>query len=277
MATKDFDLTSPRWLSLVFDGKNKEYGAYELRNDSSNRHLKALLIVTFVGLFLVFLPKIIKSVLPAQQAVEQVTAVDMTDLSLEDQVPEENLIKEIENVPPPPALKETVAFVPPVIKHDDEIDNEKLMITQQELTESDRDISVQTVEGVKDGGVDIADIVEHKVVIEEPTKPHVFDHVEVMPSFPGGDTELMKWLHDNIQFPTIAAEQGISGRVTVRFVVTADGSVENVEIQKGLDPSCDKEALRAVKKMPKWNPGKQNGNPVYVYFSLPINFKLQNQ
>jgi protein TonB len=271
---QDFDLTSQKWLSLVFEGKNKEYGAYELRAESSDRHIKSLIIVTIVGLAAVFLPNIIKSVLPSAQETKQTESVTM--LNLDEQVPEENQIKEIENIPPPPELKSTVAFTPPVIEKDENIRDEDLIKTQTELTETKADISVATVAGSETGTVDIADLTEHKVVTEDTSKPKVFDHVEVMPTFPGGEKELLAWLSKNIEYPTIAAEQGISGKVILRFVVTPDGSVDNVEIQKSLDPSCDKEAIRGVKKMPKWIPGKQNGNPVYVYYSLPVTFRLQN-
>ena len=122
----------------------------------------------------------------------------------------------------------------------------------------------------------IADLQEHKVVVEESVKPQIFSHVEVMPQFPGGDAALMKWLSENINYPTIAQEQGIQGRVNLRFVVKPDGSVDDVQVIKGLDPSCDKEAVNKVKMMPKWVPGKQNGNPVYVYYQLPVTFRLQN-
>ena len=271
---KDFDLNSKQWLSLVFEGKNREYGAYVQRDESSDRHLKAMIIITIIALGLIFLPGMIKSVLPAPKDVGQVTDVNLTDLDLKQNVPEENQIKQIE-APPPPELKTTVAFTPPVIKKDEDIKDEELVKTQQELTDTKADISVATVEGVQGGTVDIADLTEHKVVTED-TKPQIFSHVEVMPSFPGGETALMKWLTDNMTYPTIAAEQGIQGRVTLRFVVKPDGSIDEVEVLKGLDPSCDKEAMRVVKKMPKWIPGKQNGNPVYVYYSLPVVFRLQN-
>jgi len=97
-----------------------------------------------------------------------------------------------------------------------------------------------------------------------------------MPEFPGGNGALMKYLSDNIQYPPIAAEQGIAGKVQVRFVVKPDGTVDDIQVVKSLDPSCDKEAVRVLKKMPKWSPGKQNGTPVFVYFSLPVTFRLQN-
>jgi len=272
--TKDFDLNSEKWLALVFEGKNKEYGAYVHRNESSDRHLIAIIVITVIALGLIFLPGLIKSVLPAGKDVGQVTDVNLSNLDLKQDVPEENQVKQIE-VPPPPELKATVQFTPPVIAKDKDIKDDELMKTQAELTETKADISVANIEGTPGGTVDIADLNEHKVVVED-TKPTIFNHVEVMPSFPGGDAAMMKWLQDNIIYPTIAAEQGIQGRVTLRFVVKPDGSIDEVEVQKGLDPSCDKEAQRVVKKMPKWIPGKQNGNPVYVYYSLPIMFKLQN-
>jgi protein TonB len=269
---RDINLTSQKWLNLVFEGRNKEYGAYVLREESSDRHVKSLLIVTIVGLAFIFLPKIISSVIPKAAEVTQQEEVTMVDLTQD--IPEENQIKEIENVPPPPLLKETIAFTPPVIKKDDEVRDDQLMTTQQELTDNKADISVATIAGTKDG-VDIADLQEHKVVVQEEKKPEIFHHVEVMPSFPGGEKELMKFLHDNLIYPTIAQEQGVQGRVTLRFVVGPDGAVRDVEIQRSLDPSCDKEAIRVVKKMPKWIPGKQNGNPVNVYYTLPVFFKLQ--
>jgi protein TonB len=271
---KDIDLTSPKWLALVFEGKNKEFGAYVLRDSSSDRHLKALLIVAAVGLLAIFLPNLIKSVIPkGQEKVEQITEVNMIDLNQE--IPEENKIKEIENIPPPPLLKETVQFTPPVVAKDEDVREEDMMLTQQELTDNQVAISVANVEGAKEGGVDIADLVEHKVVVQD-EKPKIFDHVEIPPQFPGGEQELMKYLRDNIRYPAIAQEQGIQGRVVLRFVVNPDGTIGNVEVQRSLDPSCDKEAQRVVKSMPKWDPGKQNGNAVHVYFTLPVSFKLQN-
>jgi len=275
MASGDLDLNSQRWLALVFEGKNKEYGAYVHREESSDRHLKAMVLITIVTLSLIFLPELIKSVLPAPKDIGQVTDVNLSNVDLKQEVPEENQIKQIE-VPPPPELKATVAFTPPVVTKDENIKDEELIKSQQELTENKADISVATVEGNPGGTVDIADLTEHKVITAEPEKPTVFNHVEVMPEFPGGDGALLKWLQDNIQYPTIAQEQGIQGTVHLRFVVQPDGSVANVEVVKGLDPSCDREAVAKVKKLPKFTPGKQNGNPVYVYYQVPVRFKLQN-
>jgi protein TonB len=270
---QDIDLTSPKWMALIFEGKNKTYGAYELRNDSSNRHLKALIIVTIAGFAVIFLPSLIKSFIPKEREITQTTEVELAALDNVNEVNKENQIEEIKPVAPPPMLKATVQFTPPVVVKDEEVTEQK-MLTQEELTETDKQISVATVEGTKEG-VDIRDLAEHKVITEAP-KEKIFDHVEQMPRFPGGETELMKWLRDNITYPTIAAEQGIQGRVILRFVVRPDGSVDDVQVVKSLEPSCDKEAVRTVKKMPKWTPGRQNGNAVSVYYSLPITFRLQN-
>jgi protein TonB len=270
---KDIDLTAPTWLALVFEGRNQDYGAYVLRDDSSNRHIKALIIVTIVGLAFTFLPSLISSVIPKPGEVEQVTEVDMTDLDLNKNVPDENKIEQIV-VPPPPLLRETIQFTPPVVTRDENVRDEDVMLTQQELTDTQVDISVANVEGVREGGIDIRDLAEQRVVVQE-EKPQIFSHVESPPQFPGGEKELMKWLSENIKYPPIAAEQGIEGRVVLRFVVSPDGSVGQVEIQRSLDPSCDKEAQRVVKNMPKWQPGKQNGNAVFVYYTLPVLFQLQ--
>ena len=110
-----------------------------------------------------------------------------------------------------------------------------------------------------------------------PKDVNIFSHVEVMPQFPGGERALMKWLSENINYPKEAQDKGIQGRVSLRFVVTPDGSIKDVKIVKSLDSAaCDNEAVRAVKTMPNWIPGKQNGKPVYVYYSLPVVFRLNN-
>lgn len=111
--------------------------------------------------------------------------------------------------------------------------------------------------------------------IEPEDTEEIFEIVEEPTTFPGGMGELMKWLGKNIKYPDLAAENGIQGRVMVRFVVERDGSTSNVEIARGVDPSLDKEAMRVVKAMPKWNPGKQRGKAVRQRFVLPVQFRLQ--
>ncbi len=116
------------------------------------------------------------------------------------------------------------------------------------------------------------------MVVEEPVKHEpakIFEAVEQMPTFPGGEAALYKFLSDNINYPAAAAEEGVSGRVVVRFVVTKTGAIDQVTIARGKHPALDKEAMRVVKKLPKFIPGKQNGENVNVWYTLPVNFKLQ--
>jgi protein TonB len=156
----------------------------------------------------------------------------------------------------------------------DEIKEDETLKTQEELQESKIQISTQTIEGTdEEHGVDIADLTEHVKVADE-TETKVFDVVEQQPEFPGGTTALMKFLNDNLNYPVVAQENGIKGRVTLKFVVSRDGSVGNIQVLKGVDPSLDKEAVRVVQSMPKWIPGKQNGKNVNVWFTLPVNFTL---
>ncbi|MDO4820293.1 MAG: energy transducer TonB, partial [Prevotella sp.] len=127
---------------------------------------------------------------------------------------------------------------------------------------------------------DIADV--RQVVVEKPiekapveVEEKVFDVVEQMPSFPGGDAALMQYLQKSIRYPVVAEENGIQGRVIIRFVVEKNGSIGEVQVARSVDPSLDKEAVRVVKSMPKWIPGKQNGSAVRVWFTLPVQFRLQ--
>jgi protein TonB len=132
---------------------------------------------------------------------------------------------------------------------------------------------------VKGNDEEAGEVLKAKEVIadekpkEEETK--VFDVVEQMPEFPGGQAALLKWISDNIKYPAIAEENGIQGRVVCTFVVERDGSVTDVQVARSIDPSLDKEAVRVLKKMPKWIPGKQNGSAVRVKYTVPVTFRLQ--
>jgi protein TonB len=102
----------------------------------------------------------------------------------------------------------------------------------------------------------------------------VYYGVEQMPQFPGGDEEMMKFIKDNLHYPPVAVAAGIEGRLTIRFVVSRDGDVTDVKVIRGIDAACDKEAVRVVKLMPKWIPGRQEGRNVPVFYTLPIVYKL---
>lgn len=270
---RDFDLTSPKWLDIVFAGKNHEYGAYVMRRDSSDRHLWALVIMIVVGAALMFLPGLIKSAMPQKTAEDLGQTQSVTLVDLEQEIPEEHIIEQPEYVPPPPLLKETIRFTPPVIT-DEEVNEEDMMLTQQELTDSKVDISVANIDGTKDG-VDIADVIDNKVIVQVEPENKVLDFAEQMPRYPDGDAALYKWLGDNLVYPAIATERGTQGTVVVKFVVLPSGKIGEVRVYRGVDRDLDNEAVRVVKKLPDFIPGRQNGQAVSVWFTLPVQFRLQ--
>lgn len=252
---------------LLFVLKNRTFGF------ANYRHIRALIIVAIGAILVMTIPVLIKSVIP-QHAKEQVLEVTtLSNLQMETKVPEENQIRNLE-APPPPVLKSTIKFTPPVIKADKDVREEEEIKTQEELTTSKLAISVADVKGSEsEDAIDIADLKDNKEVIEEETEPYVA--VEQMPQFPGGNEALLKFISTHLRYPVIAAENGIQGTVTLRFVVSPTGEITKVEVLRQLDPACDKEALRVIKSLPQWVPGKQNGKPVPVYFTVPVRFKLQ--
>ncbi len=181
-------------------------------------------------------------------------------MGIEEEEVEEEVVpitrqEEVKPPPPPPPPKATDVLN--IVENDVELDEELVI----EDTEASQD------EEVDFSNIDTGD--------EEEEEGEVFFVVEDMPEFPGGEQALHRYLAESVRYPTIAQENGIQGRVYVKFVINTDGSVTDVQIARGVDPSLDKEALRVVRNMPKWEPGKQRGEPVRVSYTVPINFVLQ--
>ena len=147
--------------------------------------------------------------------------------------------------------------------------------TQLTIVEDDVEVEDVNINAEVDQNEVIEEYVAPEVVEEEVTEQEVFTIVEEMPDFPGGVAKLSEYLQKNIKYPQMARESGIQGRVFVNFVVEPDGSVSHVNVMRSLGGGCDEEAMRVVKAMPKWKPGKQRGKPVRVSYILPVNFKLQ--
>ena len=247
------DLTSPEWCELIFKGKNKAYGAFKMRSESPKRHNLAMVIVLVIALVGFSIPTLIKIATAKQEEMKRVEPV----------------------APPPPALKSSIKFTAPVIKKDEEVHEDDEIKSQQELTETKVAISIADVKGNdEENGKDIADL-KQVVTQAEPEPEKVFDMVEQMPTYPGGNAELMAFLAKNIKYPTIAQENGTQGRVIVQFVVEKDGSIADARVARGVDPYLDKEALRVIQSMPRWIPGKQNGKAVRVKYTVPVMFRLQ--
>ena len=275
------DLISNEWSDLLFENRNKEYGAYVLRHQTGNRNLASILaILVFVAAIVSLL--VIKKEYDRYVAKHTVVVYDqgMETSNLKNKAPEvkrsepirrENIEEVVENV------KKSIKFTAPVIKKDDEVNPEEEMRTQDEIMKSKLSIAVFDVfNGSEEGEV----LKAKQMLVTEPVKPKeeentVFEYVEQMPSFPGGDAALMRYLSKNIKYPPFAEENGIQGRVICSFVVERDGSVSDIRIKRSVDPSLDKEAMRVVSAMPKWIPGRQNGQMVRVKYTLPVTFRLQ--
>ena len=278
------DLYDPKWVDMVFAGKNKEYGAYQLRKGTSGRNIKSLLILVIaaalVGGFLAW------KVIEQKQAEEQQAYMEAMELAkLQQQAKKEEKKKEqvkpkIEPKKEIPVARETQKFTAPVIKKD-ELVKEENQVKQMDKLDDKVAVGSEDKEGVKDRTVEA---VRSEIAVAAPPPPpapkpevatKVFDVVEEMPSFPGGNAALMSYLNSNTKYPVVAQENGVQGRVIISFVVERDGSISDVKVARSVDPSLDREAQRVVKSMPRWTPGKQNGQTVRVKYTVPVVFRLQ--
>jgi protein TonB len=272
------DLINDGWVDLVFEGKNQAYGAYRLRKETGKRNVKALIyvILAIIAIFLFFIAKV-----SIQNAMKQDVAIE-TDVELskiaqkkEAKVERKEPVVQIEQQKVVEKVKSSVKFTAPEIKKDDEVKPEDEIKSQDDLAKTNTAIGTFDVKGNDEAEGEVLKAKE--VIADEPKveEQKVFDVVEQMPEFPGGQAALLKWISDHIKYPAVAEENGIQGRVVATFVVERDGSVTDVKIARSIDPSLDKEAIRVLKQMPKWIPGKQNGAAVRVKYTVPVTFKLQ--
>lgn len=290
MAHNNVDLTSKEWRDLVFADKNKEFGAYTIRQTSDRRHNMAVLY-TLVGLVIIVILVIGLSkwsdyraeqrALELAQEREQMMAAQLAEQQNEPEPEPEVEEQKFEQpeIEVPEEVLATVQVTQIAIVDADKVKNEVMDMDTQKEDNTAR--GVVTQEGSDDA--DKFKAVQEQVVVKEPepeVKPkeeEIFVAVEQQAEFPGGQGALMKWLSNNIRYPESAQQNDIQGRVIVKFVVEKDGSIGAATILKGVDKDLDREALRVVKRMPKWQPGKNNGVAVRSYFNLPVTFKLQAQ
>jgi protein TonB len=281
------DLIDPKWVDMVFANKNKAYGAYQLRKGTSGRNIKSILILvvaaSIVGGFLAW------KVHADKVEQERIARMEAMELSkLQEQAKKEKkedkpkVQPKIEPKKEIPEVRESQKFTAPVIKKD-ELVKEENQVKQMDQLKKDVAVSNVDQEGSKDRTVEA---VRNDIAVNVPPPPveapkqevkqevenKVFTVAEQMPSFKGN---VNQWLSQNLTYPAVAAENGIEGRVIVKFVVEKDGRVTDVQVVRSVDPALDREAVNTVKRMPKWNPGMNNGQPARVWFTLPVNFKLQ--
>ena len=281
--SKDVDLSSKEWRDLVFEGRNQEYGAYDLRKNSDKRHNKSMILVIIalaliivVGLTFNTVSNFIFQEDIKDEANQELVNVNMAAEEEEEEEEEQERVEMEQPEALPEEILNTIKVTELAIVEDSEVTPEDEIKSQDELKET------QTAFGQTnfDQGTDDRNVVrEHKeeIIVEEkkPEKEEVFRAVEQMPQFPGGDAELMKFLRDNIVYPAMAQENNVQGKVIVQFVVTKTGDLGEVKVVKSVDRDLDNEAVRLVKKLPKFIPGRMNGQAVNVWYTLPVQFKLQ--
>lgn len=257
-------VTSVTRNDVVFEDRNKAYGAYQIRKTYDRR-----VVFIMLGLCLVIgaafgTYKYIKSI--PEEVIEE-APIDMTQFDLPAAPPEEEVPPPVEE--PPPPMEKTLAFLPPVVV-DEEVDNPPPL--QEELNETK--VSTETHEGEETFD---APKEEHKVVVVEQKEEEVEAFVDEEAEFPGGMQACYAFIGKNINYPQIAIEENLQGKCYVNFVVDREGNISDVRVAKGVTgcPECDKEAIRVVRMMPKWKPGKKNGKDVKSRFMVPVNYKLE--
>ncbi|MFZ0280357.1 MAG: energy transducer TonB [Bacteroidales bacterium] len=250
----------PDFDDIVFEKRNKDYGGYILRKKYYRNVIISLLIGTTILVTTVTIPFLnAKSLEDRARRAERQVEIKMENL---DQPAEQ-----IAPPPPPPPPQDVVQqarYVPPVV-----VDSVKPEEVVQLMTADQAQVEVKDEEVVEV----VQEIKEE--VQEEAPEVEPFVRVEEMPMFPGGESALLNYIAEHTQYPEVAKENNIQGKVIVRFCVTPKGGVDKVSVYKSVDPELDAEAIRVVKSLPQFIPGKQGGKPVPVWFIVPINFQLK--
>ncbi|MBR3729125.1 MAG: energy transducer TonB [Muribaculaceae bacterium] len=282
---REVNLSSREWCDLVFEGKNKDFGAYVIRTESTKRHNLAVLWALIGAVAVAALSL---GLMKANQYLEERRLAALQDQKTyivdfppetEEQQPEQQIIEPEE----PEVLEDVLSSVKVTelqIVDDDKVRPEDEILTQEEIEETNKAFGQTNVDNGQDERdkfqTAVTDVVVEKPV-EKPKEAvaQVFHSVEQMPQFPGGEAALMKFLQSHINYPPMAAENGVQGRVVVQFVVDKTGKVGEVKVVRNVDKDLDKEAVRVCKSLPKFTPGRQNGLAVAVWYTLPVTFKLQ--
>ena len=266
------DLLKREWLDVVFAKKNKEYGAYVLRQNNGSNTTKSLFFTSVVFILIFMAPKIyalISGMLPEPPPEKVVEVVMQSPPPINPEV------KTPPPVEPPPPKQDQIKFPPPIVKPDNEVRDEEPPKTE-DLKKADP--GQKTIEG--DPTAEIVQIAAagegpKQAAIVEDNTVYNFVSMENPPNYPGGMEKFYEYLGKNIKYPPMAAENNISGNVFVSFTVEKDGSITDAKVDRKLGYGTDEEALRVLRLSKRWNPGMQNGKPVRVKYNIPIKFNLQ--
>ena len=273
MFGQKLDILKPEWIDVVFTDRNKAYGAYDLRKQNPRNTNKALIIGVVAFVLTISAPTIINFIsgfIPkADEKVKIVPVVLQPPPPINKQKPP----------PPPPEPPkpkiDQVKFPPPVVKPDNEVKEQPPTVKELEVA----DPGQKNIKGDPNADIKIDEPVGNsdvkQVTEEDPNK--IFTSVEEEPSFPGGPEAFGKYLSKKINYPAIAKENNVQGKVFLNFTVEKDGSLTDIKVVRGIGSGCDDEAVRVLKSSPRWKPGIQNGRAVRVSYTIPISFTLQQE
>ncbi|MBU3680977.1 MAG: energy transducer TonB [Flavobacterium sp.] len=255
------DLLKNEWLDIVFEGRNKSYGAYELRKSDTKTTTRALVFGAVIFSFLVSIP-LLASLIPESSDDDMNMDKKIVTVKLP---PKEKPKENLPPPPPPPPKVDQVKFVKPVVAKAEEVVEEPPKI--KEIV--DKKLGAETIKGDPDAELTV-EPVGNGDVVEEDNSIYNTAGIEVKPDFPGGMEKFYKFVGKNYQVPE---EEGLKGKVFVSFVVEKDGSLTDIKVIRDIGYGTGKEAIRVLKSCPRWNPGEQNGKKVRVLYSLPINIQ----
>ena len=268
---------------IVFEGRNKAYGAYVLRRLYDKHVTRALIIAAAIFTLLISTPLIARMLTPEEVEVKKPKNLEKVELMTPPPLdpatppPPPPPPPPPQAPPPPPPVVSTIKFTPPVVKRDEEVRKVEEVPDVDKLAKTV--IATETVKGTVsappppdlnglEGGTG-------KEPVKEIIDTKVYQYVEQMPAPPGGMNALLQYIGKNIKYPPMALRNQVEGKVFVNFVVGPTGAISDVKVQKGIGSGCDEEAMRVIKGLPDWTPGKQNGRPVSVSFTVPVTFAIR--
>ena len=255
------DLLKNQWLEIVFEGRNKSYGAYDLRKSVTKNTVRAFVIGTVIFGFLVSIPTIMRMIPDASEDTTIDTKITAVKLPPKEK-PKENLPPP----PPPPPKLDQVKFVKPVVAKAEDVVEEIVVVKELK----DKNIGKETIKGDPDAELTIEPVgTGVAAVVEEDNTVYNTAGIEVKPDFPGGIQKFYDFVGKNFNAPEEAA-----GRIIVTFTVEKDGSLTDIKV-RDIGYGTGKEAIRVLNNSPRWSPGEQNGKKVRCTFSLPINIQPQ--
>jgi protein TonB len=258
------DLLNNQWLEIVFEGRNKKYGAYDLRKSVTKSTIRAFIIGSILFAVLVSIPTLM-SLLP-EKKVEETLDTKITTVKLP---PKKEKPKDINLPPPPPPAPKVdqVKFVKPVVAKADEVVEE--IVVMKEI--KDKNIGKETIKGDPDAVLTVEPVGKGvAAVVEEDNTVYNLAGIEVKPDFPGGMKKFYEFVGNNYQVPE---GENLNGKVYVSFTVEKDGTLSDIKVMRDIGYGTGKEAIRVLNKCPRWSPGEQNGKKVRCTYSLPINIQ----